>query len=587
MPAKLNNHPTETKKTHPGDIIFMCGGRVGKDGIHGVTAASEEYSEHTPAGHVQIGDPYTQKKMHDFLLEARDEKLIEFITDNGGGGLSSSIGESARFSNGCVVDLEKVPLKYHGLDQWEIWVSESQERMTVAVNPRNKDRFLELSNKHNVESTEIGMYTDTGKLHLRFDGKTCAYVNMDLLKSEFPQWEFDAHWLPPELRGFKEPVLHEPEDFGELLKELLARPNIASKEWIVRQYDHEVQGGSAIKHLVGMDRDTYSDAVVFRPILGSTRGLAVTQTLNPQYSKIDAYHMTGCTIDEAVRRIVAVGGNLDHLGGVDNFCWPNIQFDMKTNPDGKFKAAQLVRSNRALKDFCEDFQIPLLSGKDSMYIDGNILGKFGERHKISGLETLQFTITSVVDNVRKCVTMDAKTPGDLVYILGITKDELGGSEYYERFGYTGINVPIVDRKAVLTLYKALSTAVQSELVASAHGIYRGGLGVHLAQVAFGGGLGIEVELSKVPSEKLKSNDKLLFSESAGRFIVTIAPENQDRFESLFRESGCKFNCIGKVTAEKKLVVHGIDSTPGPPKKIVDVPITELKAAWKGTFGELV
>jgi phosphoribosylformylglycinamidine synthase len=589
MPGRINSDPTDKKATNPGDLIFMCGGRVGKDGIHGVTAASEEYSENTPAGHVQIGDPYTQKKMHDFLLEARDERLIEFITDNGGGGLSSSIGESARFSNGCEVDLEKVPLKYHGLDQWEIWISESQERMTVAVNPEKKSRFLELSEKHDVESTEIGRYTDSGKLHLKFNGQTCAYVNMDLLKSEFPQWEFDAEWASPEARGLLEPVLGEPSKLSDLLKELIARPNLASKEWIIRQYDHEVQGGSVVKHLVGVNKDTYSDAIVFRPILSSMRGLAATQTLNPLYSRIDAYHMTAYTIDEAVRRVIAVGGTLEHLGGVDNFCWPNIQYDPVTNPDGKFKAAQLVRSNLALKEYCDAFEIPLLSGKDSMYIDGNILGKFGERHKVSGLETLQFTITSMVPDIRKCVTMDAKHPGHIVYVVGVTRDELGGSEYFDMFGYTGKNVPQVRIDEVLPTYRAVSEAIDNELLASVHGVYRGGLGVHLAQVAFGGALGLEVDLNKVPCENIKKNDKLLFSESAGRFIITLPPENITKFEEVLKKHGCTYFSVGTVTSEKTLVCYGL----GPNKddsakvKVIDVSIEDLRSAWKGTFGGLV
>ncbi|MBW2539993.1 MAG: phosphoribosylformylglycinamidine synthase, partial [Deltaproteobacteria bacterium] len=365
MPARINGEPAEQKKTSPGDLVIMCGGRVGKDGIHGVTAASETFSEHTPAGHVQIGDPYTQKKMHDFLLEARDEVLIEFITDNGGGGLSSSVGESARFSNGCEIQLEKVPLKYEGLDQWEIWISESQERMTVAVRPENLDRFVDLAKKHAVESTVIGRYTDAGKLQITFNGKTCAYVNMDLLTSGFPQWEFDAQWLPPDRRGRVEPVLGEPGDYERLLTDLLARPNICSKEWINRQYDHEVQGTSVIKPLVGVDRDVHSDASVIRPVLESMRGLAFAQALLPTYAAIDAYHMTTCTIDEAVRRVVAVGANFDHIGGVDNFCWPNIQYHPVDNPDGKFKAAQLVRSCQALRDICMAYEIPLLSGKDS------------------------------------------------------------------------------------------------------------------------------------------------------------------------------------------------------------------------------
>ena len=266
MPARIKGEPIELKKTEPGDLIIMCGGRVGKDGIHGVTASSEVYSENTPAGHVQIGDPYTQKKMHDFLIEARDEGIIAYITDNGGGGLSSSVGESARFSNGCEVHLDQVPLKYEGLDQWEIWVSESQERMTVGLKPKHWDRFQVLARKHNVEATHIGTYTDSGKVHLLYKGQTCAYVDLDFLKSDFPQWTFDAEWQPPEARGLFEPVIKEPEDYLGLLKTLLAKPNITSKNWIVRQYDHEVQGGSVLKPLAGKYRDIPGDAAVIGPI---------------------------------------------------------------------------------------------------------------------------------------------------------------------------------------------------------------------------------------------------------------------------------------------------------------------------------
>jgi phosphoribosylformylglycinamidine synthase len=230
---------------------------------------------------VQLGDPYTQKKMHDFLWEARDEGLIAFITDNGGGGLSSSIGESSLFSGGALVELDEVPLKYEGLDAWEIWVSESQERMTVAVKPQQLSRFMQLSHKHEVESTVIGHYTDSGKLHITSQGKTCAYVDLALLESGFPQWEFEAEWVAPEHRGLREPVLGPPDNQRRILLTMLSRANICSKEWIVRLYDHEVQGTSAIKHLVGVERDVPNDGVVLRPRLDSLRGLAIAQALNP------------------------------------------------------------------------------------------------------------------------------------------------------------------------------------------------------------------------------------------------------------------------------------------------------------------
>jgi phosphoribosylformylglycinamidine synthase subunit PurSL len=516
--------------------------------------------------------------MHDFILEARDEGLIQFITDNGGGGLSSSVGESARFSNGCKIELEKVPLKYQGLDQWEIWVSESQERMTLAINPEDFDRFMELSRKHGVESTVIGQYTDSGKLHITYENQPCAYVNMDLLKSGFPQWEFEAHWQPAKQRGFFEPVIGMPDNFKKLITDMLSRPNICSKEWIARQYDHEVQATSVIKPLVGVGRDIHSDAAVIRPILDSKKGLAFAQSLIPEYSAIDAYHMTACTIDEAVRRVLAVGGDPSHIGGVDNFCWPDIGFDPRKNPDGKFKAAQLVRSCLALRDICLAYEIPLLSGKDSMYVDGHLSGPYGETHKVSALATLQFSAISVVNDVEGCMTLDSKMPGDLVYVLGITRDELGGSEYYQHLGYVGLNVPEVTPAKFSLLYRALFRAIDKEMVASAHGVYRGGLGIHLAMVAMGGHLGMKIDLSLIPREGVDRVDTLLFSETPGRFIVTVAPENQETFNKLFK--GIPYACVGNVTEHTNFVIQLQDNV------ILEAEIFDLKSAWKKPFGRL-
>ncbi|RJP82893.1 MAG: phosphoribosylformylglycinamidine synthase [Desulfobacteraceae bacterium] len=580
MPATVKGKPAEQKTTSPGELIVMCGGRVGKDGIHGVTASSETFSANTPAGHVQIGDPYTQKKMHDFLLEARDEGLIPFITDNGGGGLSSSVGESAEGAGGCRVQLEKVPLKYEGLDQWEIWISESQERMTVAVKPEHLDRFMALSRKHAVESTVIGNYTDSGRLHITYNDKTCACIDLNLMSSGFPQWQFEAQWFSPKARGLAEPVIGEPRDYNSLLADILERPNICSKEWITRQYDHEVQGSSVVKPLVGAERDMNSDASVIRPVLHSEKGLAFAQSLLPSYSAIDAYHMTGCTIDEAVRRLIAVGADPEQIGGVDNFCWPDIQYHPNKNPDGKFKAAQLVRSCKALKETCLAYGIPLLSGKDSMYVDGHLTGPYGETRKVSALPTMQFSATSIVTDIQNCVTMDVKIPGDLIYILGITKDELGASEYYEHFGYVGSHVPNIFPERFFPVYIALNRGITRNIIASAHGIYRGGLAVHLAMKAMGGNLGMEINLSKVLSEGVDRNDTLLFSESAGRLIVTIDPKNRQAFEKLFQDLPAAM--IGTVTDTGKLVINGINS-----QKIISLSVQDLKAAWKRPFGDLI
>jgi phosphoribosylformylglycinamidine synthase len=452
--------------------------------------------------------------------------------------------------------------------------------MTVAIRPEDLAEFMQLSQKHAVESTVIGRYTDSGKLHITYEGKTCAHVDLDLLKSGFPQWEFEAEWSSPEQRGLSEPVINAPDDYEKLLLDLLARPNICSTEWVTRQYDHEVQGGSVIKPLVGAERDITSDASVVRPVLDSLKGLAFTQALLPAYSAIDAYHMTACSIDEAVRRLVAVGADLNHIGGVDNFCWPNIQYHPIDNPDGKLKAAQLVRACWALRDMCRSYEIPLLSGKDSMYVDGYLPGRYGEMHKVSALETLQFSAIAVIDDITRCVTMDSKVSKDRVYVLGTTRNELGGSEYYAHLGAVGLNVPQVRADAFLETYRALSRAIAKGMVASAHGICRGGLGVHLAMVAMGGNLGMQVQLDRVPVDDLDRNDQVMFSESAGRFIVTIDPQNREGFESLFKASACA--CIGTVTATPQFEIKGLDQ-----ETIVSVAVKDLKSAWKKPFGDLI
>ncbi len=588
MPKEIDGAPVELKQPGDGDLIIMCGGRVGKDGIHGVTASSESYSASTPAGHVQIGDPYTQKKMHDFLLEARDAGLITFITDNGGGGLSSSVGESAAMAGGAHVEVDKVPLKYEGLDVWEIWISESQERMTVAIRPENLNRFMELSRRHDVESTVIGNYEKSGKLHLTYGGKSCACLDLSFFSEDFPQWEFEAEWMPPVMRGLFEPVLAEPSGYGAILHDLLAGPNLCSREWIQRQYDHEVQGGSAIKFMTGRDRDIPNDAAVIRPVLHSRTGLAVAQALNPASSEIDTYHMIAAAMDESVRRILAVGGRLDEIGGVDNFCWPSIQYDPVQNPDGRYKAAQLVRANWALRDLCLAFGIPLLSGKDSMYVDGHLSGKYGERHKVSGLPSMQFTATGIVPDVLKSQTMEVKTAGDLVYVLGATRNELGASAYYDLFGYTGLNVPGVEGftdpdhpdpqafRSLWRLYTAVEKSLAGGLAASCHGIYRGGLAVHAAMTAIGGRLGMIVDLAGVPVDNREGlrDDQLLFSESCGRFLMTVPVERKEEFEEVFR--GLPFGLAGRVTEAPELVILGQSG-----KELLRENVFSLRESWLG------
>ena len=564
MPAKLNGKPTHGKEIKPGDVIIMTGGRIGKDGIHGATFSSEELHENSPVTAVQIGDPITQKKMTDFLLVARNRGLYRALTDNGAGGLSSSVGEMATYCGGCEIDLSLAPLKYAGLQPWEILVSEAQERMSLAVDPRKVGKFLELARKMGVEATALGKFTRSGKFHVRYGEKTVAYLDMEFLHDGVPQMKLQAKWKAPKNT---EPAFAEPANLGTALSQMLSRLNICSKESVVRQYDHEVQGGSVVKPMVGEQNDGPSDAGIVRPILDSMEGVVVAHGICPRYSDIDAYHMTACAIDEAVRNAVAVGVDLDHLAGLDNFCWCDPVKSAKT-PDGEYKLAQLVRSNMAIYDYTTAYGVPCISGKDSMKNDYAI-GKT----KISVPPTLLYSVIGKIKDVRKAVTMDAKRPQDLIYVLGETRDELGGSEWFAQNNAIGNKVPQVDAKKAMKLYRALNKAIGAGLVASCHDCSDGGLGVALIETAFAGGLGMNVDLKDVPYSGRKRNDYVLFSETASRFVVTIHPKDQKHFEKVM--AGNVMREIGFVSNDGLFQVSGLSG-----KRIIKEKISKFKDAWQ-------
>jgi len=562
MPSMINGKPSHLKEINNGDLIVMTGGRIGKDGIHGATFSSLVLDEDSPVTAVQIGDPITQKKMIDFLLEARDRGLYNSITDDGAGGLSSSVGEMAQLSGGCLIELDKCPLKYPGLDPWEILLSESQERMTLAVSPEKIDEFLALAGTRDVEATVIGTFTDSGKFQVKYGDRNVAYMDMEFLHNGLPDMKLNARWVK---RRFEEPVIGVV-DLSMTLKNLLSRLNICSKEYVIRQYDHEVQAGSVIKPLTG---DGPSDAAVVRPLLDSMEGVVIANGICPRYGDIDTYHMTACAIDESVRNHIAVGGSFDHLAGLDNFCWCDPEKSEKT-PDGEFKLAQLVRANMALYDYTKSYGVPCISGKDSMKNDYQIGGR-----KISIPPTVLFSTIGKIDDVRKAVTMDAKRPDDRVYILGMTKDELGASEYYASLGFIGNDVPRVNAPSARKLYMALENAIKESVVASCHDCSDGGLGVALAESAFSGGLGMTIKLTKVPVENIRRSDTILFSESQSRFVVTVAPENVTRFEALMK--GTVFADVGTVTKQKDFIVMDGE------KVVLRAGIDELKDAWQKTL----
>ncbi|MFW5731225.1 MAG: AIR synthase-related protein, partial [Desulfonatronovibrionaceae bacterium] len=410
LPVRLHGRPGYVKKARPGDLIVMTGGRIGKDGIHGATFSSEELHEGSPATAVQIGDPITQRKMYDFIIRARDLGLYNAITDNGAGGLSSSVGEMAEDSGGCDLDLSLAPLKYDGLKPWEILLSEAQERMTLAVPEDKKEEFLALAREMDVEATVLGVFTDSGRFLVRYGQKIVACLDMDFLHHGLSKMELEAEWKKPVM-----PDIHL-EDAGclneEFLQRMLSRLNICSREYLIRQYDHEVQGGSVIKPLVGIKEDGPADAAVIRPDLDKNKGLVISNGICPRYSDWDAYWMMANAIDEAVRNNVAVGGDIRHMAGVDNFCWCDPVVSEK-NPDGKYKLAQLVRANEALAHFCRAYGVPCISGKDSMkndYVHGST--------RISIPPTVLFSVISVVQDINKCVSSDFKMPEEDIYILG-------------------------------------------------------------------------------------------------------------------------------------------------------------------------
>ncbi|TLN18301.1 phosphoribosylformylglycinamidine synthase, partial [bacterium] len=491
-------------------------------------------------------------------------------TDNGAGGLSSSIGEMAEYTNGARIHLDRAPLKYPGLHPWEILVSESQERMSLAVRPEKEAEFMELAQKMRVEATVMGEFTDEGAFHILFGGKTVGYLPLSFLHDGLPPMELKAKWVKP---VHAEPAFECQPDLTDDLKELLARLNICSKESIVRRYDHEVQGGSVIKPFTGEKNDGPSDAAVNRPVLESFEGVVTANGIAPRYSDIDTYHMTALVVDEAVRNAISVGGSLAHLAGLDNFCWCDPVESEKT-PDGQYKLAQLVRSCRALYDTVTAYGIPLVSGKDSMKNDYQIGST-----KISIPPTLLFSVIGKVEDVRKCVTMDAKRAGDLVYVLGTTRPEMGGSEYWAMKGFVGNSVPQVRIKENLSLYAALEKAIGEGLVASCHDASDGGLAVALAETAFSGGLGIDADLSRAPAEGISRADELLFSESAGRFVATVKPDNAARFEELF--AGLPAARVGEVSGGSRVVIRDAAGSP-----VVYATAHSLKECWQKTLAHI-
>ncbi len=559
MPSHIGGRKTSEKKIEPGYLAVMVGGRIGKDGIHGATFSSQQIDESIPQSVVQIGDPITQKKMLDFCLEARDARLYEAITDNGAGGLSSSIGEMGQISGGCEIYLDKCPLKYPGLDPWEILVSESQERMSMAVPEENLEKLRELAKKHDVEMTVVGKFTDSGKFHILYEDKSVAYLDMKFLHEGHPQMKLKASWKK---LIFPEPKIDE-FNAGSILKRLLESPNITTKESVIRRYDHEVKGMSVIKPLMLGP----CDAAVMKAVYDSDEGFVVSHGICPKYVQ-DGYAMASLAFDEAVRNAIAVGARFGYLACLDNFSWPD-PIQSKKTPDGEYKLGQLVRSCIALYDCATAYGVPLISGKDSMkndYYDGE--------NKYSIPPTLLVTVVGKIDDVKKAVSSNFKKAGDIVYILGTTREEMGGSDFYRLFGGIGNNPPQVRSDENIPLYKKLSAAIEEGVIASVHDVSDGGLAVCFAECTVGSGLGASIDLAKI-NATTQNEKALLFSESAGRFVVSVSPENVEKFDFIMK--GLPAAKAGRVRGDRRFIIQRED------KMIINEEVEKLREAFnRGT-----
>lgn len=555
IPRKKGGRSLVEKKAKAGDLIVMVGGRVGLDGIHGATFSSEALTTGSPATAVQIGDPITQKKFVDAIVrEARDAGLYNAITDNGAGGLSSSVGEMAKDCGGFSVDLEKVPLKYPGLALWQIWISESQERMTLAV-PRTKWTALKkIFDRHGVEATAIGQFTSAKKAVAKWRGKKVMDMDMAFLHDGRPVEEqrsekFETTFLEPE------PDAREG-NLEEKVLGVLARPSVGSASFITEQYDHTVLAMAVTQPLQGRGR-VNSESGVVKPLPHSERGVVLSHGYAPWYADIDAYKMATASIDTAIRNAVATGASLNHLAILDNFCW--------STSNSPRRLYELKEAARACFDLSTYYGTPYISGKDSMFNDFRGFTEKGDPIHIAIPPTLLISAIGVMADVRKAVTLDLKQPGDLVYLIGDTDDELGASEYFtmldeefESDGHRmsvmseraiGNTAPRVDAKKNLRAYQALEMAIQKGLVASAISVGRGGLVAALAKTVIAGKLGIMADLSKLPGTA-KLPDSILFSESQGRILVSIRHEAHRAFAPLFR--GVPLTKIGEVTKKESL-----------------------------------
>ena len=569
IPKKVNGKDSTLKKAQVNDLIVVVGGRVGKDGVHGATFSSEAMDSNSPVSAVQIGDPITQKKLSDAIIkEARDKGLYNSITDNGAGGISCSVAEMAKECNGCEVNLDNVPLKYTGMSAWEIWISESQERMTLAISENKWEEFNTLMKSRGVEAVVIGKFTNSGKCVVKQNNKIIMDISLEFLHEGLPMKALKSSYIQ---KKFDEPNL-ENISVKTSLKDMIKELNICSTEFVFRQYDHEVGAGSVLKPIVGPG-EVVSESSIVRPLFNSKKAIGISQSLFPKYGEINPYNMAACAVDSSIKNLVACGVPFGKIALMDNFCWCSSYEEQRL---GELKLAV-----KACYDYAVLYKAPFISGKDSMFNDFKGFDKDNNSVKISAPPTILISSIGVMDNFEKSVSLDLKFENDLIYIIGETKSELGGSEFYNYLGnkqtgkrYVGNNVPAINAKENIEIYKKVTLAIENDLISSSIPVNSGGIGVSIMKTSIAGDLGVEIDLNKIPTDKKLSDLEILFSESTARIIVSINPLKQNEFEKLM--AGVKFAKIGYVIKNKTIKING--------KENISLNIDELKNEYKNTLG---
>lgn len=544
------------KEVGAGMKVIAVGGRTGRDGLHGATfssAALDTESHESDQQAVQIGNPIEEKKAADFVLAARDADLIEFITDCGAGGYSSAAGEMLEECGGTI-NLDNVTLKEPGMVSWEIFISESQERMVLAVKEKSMQELQKLADLYETELIVLGDADGSGILKVTHHGETVCQLDCSKLHTA-PTRHLSAKW---ELKT--EPVdAPAVDNGGEDLRSLLADFAVVSREPIIREYDHEVQGNTILKPLAGASGDAPQDASVMR-INGSDRLMSMSVSILPEWGKTDPYAMGTACVDECIRQMVASGADPDRLAILDNFCMGN--------PDAEEELGALVETVKGIAAAAEIYGAPFVSGKDSFY---NYFET--EEGPVSIPVTILISGMGIVEDVSHVTGSSLRRRDSLIAVIGSTESDLGGSVYARQKGLANATVPGTDMEAAMDLYRTYYEAVKEGLILSAHDVSEGGLAVTLAEAAFSGKAGLEIDLSSLPTGENVSVAAMLFGESPSRLVVEIAPENLERVAAVF--GGQPFAPLGRAAGEHSnlKVTRGADV-------LINEPLDELKSLWK-------